>query len=185
MSSDYINWMLKSVLKFTDEECKMYNYLCNDLAEIEFNSSHPMDENRANDGLKLRNMYKESTGGDLGQIEPFCSVLEMLVALSKRIEHQLMRDPLIGDRTKRWFFEMIDNLGLSEFTNDNWKYENGDILKNKIDIFLKRKYNKNGKGGLFPVKNVQIDQRNVQIWDQLSAYLNQNYMKNDALELYH
>jgi hypothetical protein len=45
------------------------------------------------------------------------------------------------------------------------------ILTNLVE----RTYQKNGKGGLFPLKQPAKDQRRVEIWYQMAAYLNENY----------
>jgi hypothetical protein len=41
-----------------------------------------------------------------------------------------------------------------------------------IDRFINRKYEPNGKGGLFTIRNVKEDLRDVEIWYQMCWYLN-------------
>ena len=40
---------------------------------------------------------------------------------------------------------------------------------------LAREYSDNGHGGLFPLKNPKKDQRKVEIWYQMTEYINENY----------
>lgn len=177
---NYIHWLMAEKLHFNNEMIEKYNFLTYDLFNIPFTYSHPMDENREADGLGLRSEFEYYNPGIVlfdGEHRP-CSVLEFMVALACRCEDQIMRDPKIGDRTSKWFLEFLDNLELSKCTNQAWQYDYGDYIKNRIDIFLKRRYLRNGKGGLFPVKTSKVDQRNVQIWEQLSAYLSENYLNN-------
>ena len=65
-----------------------------------------MDRNRALDGLALRDKYGYSGDPD----EEPCTVLEMLIALSLRIENQFMTNYDEGDRTSMWFWIMITNI---------------------------------------------------------------------------
>ena len=76
-----------------------------------------MDADRAEDGINLRYRFGYENGYESAMIASYlddrpCSVLEMMVALSMKMEEQIMDDPDIGDRTSVWFWKMIDNLGL-------------------------------------------------------------------------
>ena len=179
--SDYIHWVMKDKLKLTDRERKKYERLCLVSANIEFVWNHPMDENRATDGLELRDDFEYETGEYLDKssgLLPNCSFFEMLAALSIRCENQLMRNLSLGDRTSKWFFEFLHNLGLEP---DMRSDEIEDIIVN----FMNGKYKANGEGGMFPLRKRGINQRNEQIWKQLSAYINENYMDDgDDLPLF-
>ena len=169
---DYIRWVMKDKLKLTDREMKHWKNLCLVLAEIEFAWIHPMDENRAADGLELRDDFEYETGEYLDKssgLLPNCSFFEMLAALSVRCENQLMRNLSLGDRTSKWFFEFLDNLGL----DPDLKSE--DIQEIVIN-FMDGNYKANGEGGMFPIKRRGINQRGEQLWKQLSAYISENYL---------
>ena len=76
--SDYIHWVMKDKLKLTDRERKKYERLCLVSANIEFVWNHPMDENRATDGLELRDDFEYETGEYLDKssgLLPSCSFL--------------------------------------------------------------------------------------------------------------
>ena len=79
-----------------------------------------------------------------------------------------MDDPRYGDRTAQWFWRMMSNLGLGLMTDDI--YDRG-LVKHKLDIFLHREYEPDGKGGLFYIRDCAEDLRKVEIWAQLCWYL--------------
>ena len=157
-----------------------YVLLLTYLFDTEFTWSYkiPTDENRAKDGKFLRDRYANETGDFLlysDKIEP-CNILEMLVALSIRIEEDIMGEP--GDEhPDRWFWWMIQNLNLFE-ASDLCFDEN--FVKITLDTWLNRDYAADGRGGLFPLRHPTKDQRLVSIWDQLNAYLNER-LKGETL----
>lgn len=174
--SNYVHWVMKDKLGFNDKEIKKYHYLVLAMTDVEYVWIHPMDENRAIDGLELRSDFEYETGDYLDKdsgLPPNCSFFEMVAALSIRCENDLMRNPSLGDRTSKWFFEFIDNLGLEPDMNSDEIYE---IINN----FMNGKYKNNGEGGMFPLKKRGINQKNEQIWKQLSAYINENYYLDDG-----
>lgn len=179
--SNYIHWVMKDRLNLSDREIKQWKNLCIVLAHIEFIWSHPMDENRAADGLELRDDFEYETGEYLDKssgLLPNCSFFEMLAALAIRCENQLMRNLSLGDRTSRWFFEFLDNLGI----DSNMR---SDDVEGIVVDFMDKKYKINGEGGMFPLKRSGINQRDEQIWKQLSAYINENYLDDgEGLELF-
>ena len=95
----------------------------------------------------------------------------MLIALAQRLEFETALSKW-EKSTAQWFWVLINNLGLDTFTDENFDME---AVQEKVQIFLDRKYEKNGEGGLFPLKNPKEDQRRIEIWYQMSAYLFENY----------
>ena len=93
-----------------------------------------------------------------------------MVALTIRCEETIMDNPAFGDRTGQWFWSMVNNLGLSDMTDDRFDER---IVRKKIDIFLKRGYEPDGQGGLFRIKHCRRDMRYVEIWYKLCWYLDQ------------
>ena len=79
-----------------------------------------------------------------------------------------MDDPKFGNRTGQWFWEMITNLGLGSMTDNHY---DRDYVDKVIDRFLNRKYERDGRGGLFTVRNCDKDLRKVEIFFQLCYYL--------------
>jgi hypothetical protein len=92
----------------------------------------------------------------------------MMVALAIRCEETIMDDTMLGDRTGQWFWGMIHNLGLSPMTESKFDEEYVNYV---ISRLLNREYEPDGKGGLFTVKHCCHDLRTIEIWGQLSWYL--------------
>lgn len=65
---------------------------------------------------------------------------------------------------------MINSLGLDRM--DDLRFDE-DYTNSIIIRFLNRKYERNGKGGLFTIKRPDLDLRTVEIWYQMSWYLNE------------
>lgn len=104
------------------------------------------------------------------------SVLEVLVALARRIDDDIMYDPRVGLNASKWFWEIIQNLHMEGFTDDNYNYNwSTDDIDILMERCMDRMYDKNGNGSLFPLKNPTFDPRNVEIWTQMQAWLNENY----------
>lgn len=169
-SNRYFRWLCNAVNGEDD-----YRVL-NELYSRDFYALVPMDENRTADGLELRYKYARENGA-YPNLDRNCSVLEMMVALSQRIDRNLMTEPDKGDQAYKWFWEMSSNLGLAtykeDFDSEYAPYEISCIL----DTFLTRTYHYDGEGGLFPLQKPKEDQRKVEIWYQMNAYLMENYVK--------
>lgn len=164
VNNDYFEWLYNLVHGI------QYRRLLIELHSIEFRYSIRMDENRADDGIRLRYRYAMQKGHEeyVDYLNGPCSVLEMMVALAIRCEEDIMDDPSYGDRTGQWFWHMIVNLGLGSMTDDRFDKR---YVRERIDIFLNREYEPNGKGGLVTIKNCKHDLRTVEIWYQLNLYL--------------
>jgi hypothetical protein len=93
----------------------------------------------------------------------------MMIALSIRIEEDIMDDDEYGNRIGQWFWEMIVSLGLGSMTDEHYDEV---YITDVIDCFLNRRYEPNGKGGLFTIRDTKDDLRDVEIWYQMCWYLN-------------
>ena len=167
--SDYFEWMYDLVGGGRRSPVISFRKLLEYLHRTEFTYTISMDENRASDGvdLRLRFAYDDDVNRYLNGP---CSVLEMMVALAIACEENIMDDPGIGDRTAHWFWNMVINMGLGGMTDARFDEE---YVRTVVTRFLNRKYEYNGKGGLFTVKNPERDLRTVEIWWQLCWYLNE------------
>lgn len=172
LNDKYFKWMYKLV---SDKQIKRSSYrkLLNCLHSIDFTYTIEMDGNRAEDGMDLRyrfgyiNSLEEPIIASYLDDRP-CSVLEMMIALAIRCEEQIMGDPDIGDRTGKWFWIMIENLGLIDLDDNHY---DEDYAYKTINHFLEHDYESNGNGGLFKLKSYHRDIRNVEIWYQMMWYL--------------
>lgn len=167
----YFRWLSGFVNEQRPSSRISYNKLLNRLHDIEFIYLHPMDENRASNGVSLRYRYAcecdDFEAAKAYLVGP-CSVLEMMIALSLKCEG-IMDDPNMGDRTGQWFWEMIVSLGLGSMYDSKFDREYVDEV---IERFINRDYEPNGKGGLFTIRNCARDLRDVEIWWQLMWYIN-------------
>ena len=170
MREEYFRWLYGVVCGGSSCDSTYYTVL-SILYNREFYSLVPNDENREMDALALR---VEFLGfADDERPEPwlgFCSVLEMLVALSDRMVG-LFIDTEFDGPPDRWFWEMLDNLGLTYY-NDFRFTEESDlfVVHDIINTLLERTYDTDGLGGLFPLKSPPVDQRMVEISYQMESY---------------
>lgn len=169
---EYFEWMFDVVCKNRYAGHDLFGELLTYLHNIEFTYHMASDADRAHDGINLRHrfalLYEDDYYYIKDCLEGPCSVLEMMVALAIRCEETIMSDPRLGDRTGQWFWKMIVNLGLGAMTDDRFDEY---YVKERIGIFLDRKYDADGRGGLFEVWNTDYDFRKMSIWSQMMRYL--------------
>jgi hypothetical protein len=130
-----------------------------------------MDDNRVGDGKELRLAFLRSEGLQVSDVdhewvEIGCSFLELMIAISGRLQYQLDPDSTLA----YWFWEVLmENIGLHNY-NDGAYFEQCDVdeVLNRV-IF--RQYEPDGTGGFFPLQHPEKDQRGVELWVQLSAYV--------------
>ena len=177
VEQDYFHWLCEMV--HIDMMEASYWLLARDLHHKIFVPLIERDENRAFDGLELREEYlSEMMLPEYCTIDGECTLFEMLIALARRMDFETSNPyDLDGkDNTAYWFWEMMDNLGLSKYSDDTYadmKDEAISYVDWAMDKLLKRKYEPNGDGGLFPLKHCHENQCNVEIWYQMHAYLNE------------
>ena len=169
----YFRWLLGFVGNNPD-----YSMVLEDLFNKEFIWLLEYDENLAENGKSLRDDFYNSSltiqklVGMYGEIEGPCSVLEMMVKLAMDCEYTIMTDGE-HDNTAKWFWIMFDNLGLNTYDDLSYDAEEVDEI---LETFLHRKYKKNGKGGLFSLRDAKnVDLRCDDIWLQMNQYLIERY----------
>lgn len=167
----YYHWLLEIVMfKEMKRSGREYKKLLKAMKNKQFTVVVPNDINRANDGKYLRYTFKEQTGIE-GEIKGSCSLLEMCIGLAVRMNSDIF-EPDPAYRPARWFWMMMENCGLDKFTDDVYD----ELMVNKImDRVIKRTYSKTGKGGFFPIKHPEKDQREVEIWYQMQQYVMENF----------
>lgn len=169
MNDPYFSWLIGLI---SDEYIRSnYQKLLWKLHSTQYIWELDYDRNRALDGVYLRNMFEAESRILMDKVSP-CSVLEMFVALARRAESDIMHDPDLGDRSGKWFWTMLQNLGLDVY--DDWHFFENEVNR-ILDIFLHHRYQRNGFGGAFPVNFVVKDMRNSDLWWQMNAYLEENY----------
>lgn len=163
IDSLYLDWLHAKVL-LHDQPFYNYEQMIKGLHDVEYIWLVAKDDNRAQDGLDLRMEFLRDLNLEIDDVwyTQGCSVLEMLIGLSRRANFQT------GDDTRDWFWDLISNLGLAYLHDDSFVMD--DFLE-IVNTFVWRTYHYDGQGGLFPLDHPAKDQREVQIWEQLFAYL--------------
>lgn len=165
----YFEWLYDLVCEGRYPSNVSFRKLIMHLHNTEFVYTIPKDINRAKDGVDFRYRYPYARPEAISlYLNGPCSVLEMMIALAKRLEETIMDDPKLGDRMSQWFWEMVVNMGLGSMVDDNYDEA---YVEDAIDILLNREYDYDGKGGLFRVKHCDYDMRDVEIWSQMCWYL--------------
>lgn len=171
--ANYKAWLLEKL----EWKRRGYSELMSLLFDMEFEYYILKDRSRYYDGTYLRHEFiKEEDTLEAHELydedrNTPCSVLEMLAGLSIRVDDEWIGDP--GDPKPGAFFEeMLSNLGLLEYNHKNFDAEK--VVK-KVTKWLRREFNRNGKGSILPINHPRRDQRNIEIWDQLMEYLSEKY----------
>ncbi len=170
---NYLEW-LQGLVKATDGDVT-YSKLTGRLFVEPFQFFIKNDINRANDGIALRDCYfmnQQNLNLPSSFLSGSCTVLEMLIALANRVEFASSQQIFAVEA----FWMMISNLGMANACDNLWEvYGWEGRVSHKLALFLRRYYAKTGEGGLFPLKNTNVDQRKVEIWYQMNAYIDENY----------
>jgi hypothetical protein len=164
----YLNWLYAKVA-YSDAPSSpsvSYHKLLQTLHSIEFVWVVAMDENRAQDGLELRNEFIRQAhicdAPDSWYNMP-CSVLEMLIAFSRRAAFETEYS------SDEWFWMFLANIGLDDLHDSSAGLV--ALVTSVIDTVIWRTYDPDGHGGLFPLDDPEHDQRGVEIWHQFCEYL--------------
>lgn len=163
----YLTWLYRQFGSVkTTNPTRSYWTLARQLFTKQFIWIVPNDDNRVEEGRYLR--YEFMHDSDIDWIDDAwmqleCSFLEMLVALTRRLSFEDGRDP------REWMRILLDNIGLLQF-NDASEYDH-QYVDEVLDRVIWRTYAPDGTGGLFPLHYAKEDQRDVELWYQMCAYL--------------
>lgn len=162
----YLDWLHSLVEPPNRRNQVRYRKLCEQLYTTPFRWFVHNDDNRVADARELRQDFFAMTGDDdelWYQMD--ASVLEVLIAISQRVAFEL------DEAREVWFWRLIDHLGLTEATDDGWSPQRSREVHKVTQRLIHRTYAPDGRGGLFPLNHPYFDQRTVEIWDQMSAYV--------------
>jgi hypothetical protein len=159
----YFSWLVDGILL---PESKPYYELLSLLHNSEFVWLLSGDDNRAEDGLNLRYEFINYNQEEVDQmwLSERCSLLELLVSFSNHAQFQT------GINARDWFWEFVSNLDLLKYSDDNFNF---DAVSDKLYDFVWRTYHYDGTGGILPIKEPQEDQREIELWYQLSKYISE------------
>lgn len=170
----YIEWLRNQVTYFDGSE---YSCLLNVLHTYIFTPRIERDENRAADGIALRDEYQYECPhlaefDDTFLIDSPCSILEFLIGMAKRMNYVYAR--VDEDRTADCFWMMMHNLGLEQFTNEtclDFTNEAYQAIESAVHMINDRAFEKDGTNGPFPLGVPRTNQRNVEYWYQMQQYV--------------
>ena len=165
----YFEWLMNEV------KGTYYDELLLKLYSLPFDvPEDDMDHSRMMDGLKLRDIFVRETRNNYEVPSKTCSFLEMLIAMAKRLDDQVLYEVKFGDRSVDWFWMFIDNMDMSDATNEHWNLHWDKYVYNRYCKIMKRLYAPNGKGGIFIVLREGVDCREVDLWRQLMWWTSEN-----------
>jgi hypothetical protein len=143
------------------------------LFETPFTAAMELDENRAGDGMDLRNRYCWEYGVDpetreILQTAKPASVLEVMIALALRCQEEYMTRYDDLDPVEPWFGPMMESLGIAQYSDGRYDPIAVDCA---VRAFLRRDYAPDGRGGLFYIPGAREDMRETEIWYQMLGWL--------------
>jgi len=157
----YFRWLVEQC-HLEEEWQKRYLGLLNEMYHKRFVWLVPHDDNREADGYELRSEFMRGRHHSF----PFgVSILEVLVALSRRVAFQVGGDP------EWWAWKLIENLGLDSMEGIELSPDQKAEINEVLDRLIERRYKPNGEGGFFPLPHTDEDQTKVEIWYQMIAYV--------------
>ena len=170
----YFDWLKGQVEYFN--QAGQHEQLFHKLHDMVYYPVLELDRNREKDGISLRDTYLAEFGGYMDEsivVDSPCSVFEFLVALANRMNYIYAHEN--ENCTAMLFWEIMDNIGLKDgwFRDVEWNCEREEIVDTAIGTLLSRRFELDGRGGLFPMPPsfVGEDQTNVEIWYQMNRYL--------------
>ena len=182
----YYDWLIEKIDLFDCNGSRLVDIYSWSLKKLFMTEFKPHDErhvetgsydaDRACDGLYLRELFSEVVEEDEGfwhgLIFSECSVLEMMIALAVRMDNNYLFDPEIGERAAQWFWNMFESLGLMDYDNDNYIEEE---VAQIIRTFNNGQYHSDGRGGLFTFEKAWPDVKRMDIWSQMTRWINENF----------
>ena len=169
IEEEYFNWLYAKVAYEMNPTPSLRFYdLLRILHRTEFVWILSGDDNRAQDGLDIRREFLREAflPSQTHWMTIGCSVLEMFIAFSRKAEFETDTD------ARSWFWIFLRNLGLDDLS-DAVGFP-PERVSEVLEAFIWRTYHRTGRGGLFPLRHPREDQRQVEIWYQFYAYLQEN-----------
>lgn len=166
----YFDWLVYTIAPDYNQR-EDYMELLLALYSTEFFWVVKRDKNRAEDGLDLRDIFERKTRLYCDTDGP-CNCLELFIALAIRCENELMYDPDFGDRTDRWFWMFLDNLGLLEYDSEGFNF---DEVSEILDKFMSREYGFNLEFCAFPSSISVSEMKKMELAYQMNFFIKENF----------
>ncbi len=165
----YFGWLYRNVGPSKNRNpARSYWLLAEQLHNTEFRWKIANDDNRAEDGIELRELFlqeKPQFTPTTAWLNARCSVLEMIIALARRTAFEADGD------ADEWTGILLHNLGFHRYTDAVWDDRAVEDVDDVLRRLIARRYGQDGTGGLFPLRYPADDQRRVELWYQMSTYL--------------
>lgn len=164
LAKKYLEWLAPQM---NLGEGHRYHELLELLQAKEFTWFVPNDNNRLMDGLDIRFefMREKKVKPSAYLADMPCTFLEVIIALSRRLAFVMSTND-----APPCAWRIIENLELDSRTDPLFLSEPAEI-NTCLDRVIQRTYNPDGSGGFFPLAWPEADQREVEIWYQMNAYV--------------
>lgn len=165
----YFTWLYKQVgVLNAHNPSRTHWSLAKQLHSKEFVWLIPNDDNRVEDGRDLR--FEFLVDNDISDPGPTwiglgCSMFELTLGLARRLSFEADGEP------REWFWQLLENLDIAHYTDDRYTRFVFSQVDEILDTVIWRHYAPDGHGGFFPLQDTSEDQRKIELWYQLSAYL--------------
>ena len=162
----YLDWLLEIVNPGRLEGSA--DLLATHLHLIEWYAIWPRDVSRENDGKNLRERFKkDSSFSDYTSIEGPCTFLECAIGIAEHMDF-FCTPPELQPATYLYFWKLLQNAKILGHGIDI------RAIDTSVDRVLTRSYTTKGTGGFFPLQHPETNQKGVEIWYQMAAYLGEN-----------
>lgn len=157
--------------KVANDISPAYGQLLAILWRTEFVAEYEQDIDRMKDTKSLRDEFISSLtteNEDYLKLQKMpIKLIEVMIALSIRINDIISLD----DNVPKYFWEMIASMEMQKLDDSNY---NASSAQKHIDVLLGHKYRRNGRGGLFFIKDIgpEYNAPGLDIWTQAMAYIN-------------
>jgi hypothetical protein len=168
LAEAYLHWLVEQVRAGDGHQTVTYWDVLRLMHETEFVWLVPNDDNRIQDGLDLRADFlnERQEPEFLVMIDRFgpCSILEVMIGLSRRLAFAA------GGEPEGWAWQLLCNLDLRTF-RDPLSRRKASVVAELLHSLIWRTYAPDGTGGFFPLAWPKEDQTKVELWYQMSAYV--------------
>lgn len=169
LDEQYLTWLYGQTAPIRlKNPSRTYWGLLRQMYKTQFVWLVPNDDNRIEDGRELRKEFIDEVqveSVDQDWLDLGCSMLEMLIALSRRLSFEADGEP------RAWFWHLVENVDLHKLNDRHYDEEAQRFVDETLERIIWRRYEPDGNGGLFPLRNPFKDQREIELWYQASAYL--------------
>lgn len=141
------------------------------------------DMNRIKDVVHFRKSFCNSFGYRYSESEYHkfvnepASVLEVLLLIAA--EFSLMFVWSYGDEWRVHIINVMKmffcHLEIDKWTDSEWSMDAMNHVNHHLNNFLFHKYEFNGKGGIFPLDNPIVDQRDTELYQQMLMFYTEKF----------